>query len=299
VPSYDEKTIPAELMRLRSAVEGGEANPCLVVLTGISMGSVFRLTERESIIGRGESCAICLDDERVSRQHAKLIRVAGGEVMIQDLESLNGTYKDGRRISLVPLRDGERFHVGGATLLRLSLTEEMEESFRRLYESSIRDGLTGVHNRKFLDDRLLAEFAFAKRHGTPLSVVMFDIDHFKQVNDTHGHQAGDLVLRSTGAVMHASIRAEDIVARYGGEEFAILVPGVDRAQAAVMAERIRALIEEQAIIDQDREIRITVSGGVACTSQAQHESAADLLAAADRALYAAKEAGRNRIVVAE
>jgi len=274
-------------------------HPCVVVLTGGSLGSVFRLTERENVIGRSEGCDITLEDERISRRHVKLIRSESGEILVQDLGSTNGTYKDGRRVSLVPLGEGERINVGGTTLLRLSLSDETEESFRRLYESSIRDGLTGVHNRKYLDERLQAEYSFASRHGTPLSLIMLDLDHFKLVNDTHGHQTGDHVLRNVSAVLQSSIRAEDTVARYGGEEFAILVPGVDLEHASAMAERIRSIVAGMTVYCDDEAIQITVSAGIATHNPKPYDSSEEFVAAADRALYEAKAQGRDRVVLAE
>lgn len=291
--------MPSELVALRGQLEGQQNHPCVVVLTGASLGSVFRLTERENIVGRSDGCDISLEDERISRQHVKLIRSESGEILVQDLESTNGTYKDGRRVSLVPLGEGERINVGGTTLLRLSLSDETEESFRRLYESSIRDGLTGVHNRKYFDERLEAEFSFASRHGTPLSLIMLDLDHFKAVNDTHGHRTGDHVLRNVSALLQASIRVEDTVARYGGEEFAILVPGVDLEHAGAMAERIRAIVAGMAVYCDDEAIQITVSAGVAALNPTRFGSCEELVSSSDRALYLAKDLGRNRVELSE
>ena len=291
--------MPSELVALRGQLEGQQNHPCVVVLTGASLGSVFRLTERENIVGRSDGCDISLEDERISRQHVKLIRSESGEILVQDLESTNGTYKDGRRVSLVPLGEGERINVGGTTLLRLSLSDETEESFRRLYESSIRDGLTGVHNRKYFDERLEAEFSFASRHGTPLSLIMLDLDHFKAVNDTHGHRTGDHVLRNVSALLQASIRVEDTVARYGGEEFAILVPGVDLEHAGAMAERIRSIVAGMAVYCDDEAIQITVSAGVATLNPTRFGSCEELVSSSDRALYLAKDLGRNRVELSE
>jgi diguanylate cyclase (GGDEF)-like protein len=294
----DEKTIPADLVRLTSDFVEGDANPCLLLLTGPSMGTVYRLDSKESFIGRSEECTIVLDDDRISRSHAKVIRSDSGEVIVQDLESTNGTFKSGRRISVDVLGEGERFQIGRTSLMRLSLTEETERSFRQLYESSVRDSLTGLHNRGFFDERCKAELSYAERHGSPISLLMLDLDLFKDVNDTCGHLAGDQVLCSVGALLQGAVRAEDIVARYGGEEFAILAPGTDIRRAGQLANRIRSLVDLMVVFWEEKTIHITISVGVACREPGTKGEDQNLVMAADRALYAAKQGGRNRVELA-
>lgn len=272
----------------------------VIVLAGQNVGAIHRLTVDAATLGRGATCEIRLPDDGISRQHARLVRRSDSEILLEDLGSTNGTFVDGERVSSRLLCDGDRFQLGRTTLLKFSLSDELEESFqRRLYESSVRDGLTLLYNRKHLDERLAAEFSYATRHGAPLSFIIFDLDRFKRVNDIHGHQAGDAVLRAVGRKMHAALRTEDVVARYGGEEFAILARGINVHQAAMLADRIRAIIEDMEVVaGPDLTLKVTVSGGVATHNPTPYSSASALVEAADRALYEAKEKGRNRVVMA-
>lgn len=156
------------------------------------------------------------------------------------------------------------------------------------------DGLTGLRNRSFLDERVKTEIALIRRHQRPLACVMIDVDHFKRVNDENGHAAGDEVLRAVADVLLACIRTEDVVARYGGEEFTILTPGVDAAGAAVLAERARQAVLGMVVTRGATTIRVTCSFGVAAFDAARP---AALIHDADAALYSAKAAGRNRVEI--
>jgi diguanylate cyclase (GGDEF)-like protein len=164
---------------------------------------------------------------------------------------------------------------------------------------SVRDGLTGVYNRRYFNDRLASEFAYAIRHRTPLCVILGDIDHFKVINDTHGHAVGDLVLRRVAGELQASVRTEDLVARFGGEEFVVMTRGIDAEGAKAFAERIRAIIARAVINAESTRVPVTMSLGVAHTQNAPDVNTADMLIeSADVALYAAKRGGRNRVEVA-
>jgi len=295
---YDEKTLPAYFSQLQAAAEGSRAQPHLVALTGPGVGSIFRLTEPETVIGRSGECDIHIDDESISREHVKLVRTDDGGFLIKDLESTNGTFKGGQKVEIAVLAEGERFRIGATTLVRLSLSEEVEESFRRLHEASVRDPLTGLHNRRHLLDRLAAELGFCARHGAPLSVVLVDIDHFKDVNDAHGHAIGDQVLVKIGDLLTGSVRIEDLVARYGGEEFVVLAPGIGEQQSVALAERLRETIGETALDVQGERIAVTVSAGVACcTVHDERQQPPDLIGLADEAMYEAKRQGRNKVVL--
>ncbi|MDB5325656.1 MAG: pleD 1 [Phycisphaerales bacterium] len=156
------------------------------------------------------------------------------------------------------------------------------------------DGLTGLRNRSFLDERLATELTMIRRHARPLSCIMIDVDHFKAVNDLYGHATGDEVLRGVADVLIQTTRLEDIVARYGGEEFTVLTPGTDAAGAAILAERIRDGIEKLSVSRGATVLKVTCSLGVA-TYDPVHSST--LIHHADTALYAAKANGRNRVEV--
>jgi two-component system cell cycle response regulator len=166
-----------------------------------------------------------------------------------------------------------------------------------MYDAALRDGLTKCYNKKFFQDRLETEFAYAKRHKTMLSLVIFDVDHFKKVNDNFGHLAGDAVLVHLARITHAMIRTEDVAARYGGEEFAIICRGIPLLNAGVVGERLRAAVEMENFEYQGKRLPVTISAGVAALPEAQVAAPAELVGEADSALYEAKRSGRNRVCI--
>ena len=182
-------------------------------------------------------------------------------------------------------------------ILRFSLVDEAEESLaRQLYETSTRDALTRVYNRRYFLERFTSELAFAQRHGTRLSVVLFDMDRFKSINDTYGHMAGDDVLRSVSTCVGKLIRAEDVFARYGGEEFVLLVRGISHDNVDLLAERVRAAVERLTVAVAGKDLGVTISSGVASLSEFPADIACEtLIALADERLYRAKQQGRNRV----
>jgi diguanylate cyclase (GGDEF)-like protein len=274
----------------------GERLGTLTVLVGGDVGAVYTLSEPSNLIGRNENAEVVLVDEGISRQHARIVR-SGAHYEIDDLGSTNGTWVGNARVtSRTRLDDGARVRCGD-TLLRFALQDEVEqEASRRIYEMSVRDGLTGLYNRRHFDERIESEFAFAIRHGTPLCVMMCDIDHFKLVNDRYGHRAGDHVLRAVADALSAGVRTEDLVARYGGEELAVVARAIDFVGARAFAERMRVLLERAQIEWEGQHIAVTLSIGIAHNRSGPTIKSADqLVAAADQALYAAKRAGRNRV----
>jgi two-component system cell cycle response regulator len=274
---------------------------CLLVISGKSIGRMFKLSTSEMIVGRGEDADIQIDEAAISRRHAKLRITSEGVVLAEDLGSKNGTFFEGQRVDKIELHDGDRFQIGASTILKLTYQDRVEEEFQRqLYDSATRDGLTGVFNKKFLLDRLSAEFAYCTRHNVRLSLCMFDIDHFKRINDRWGHVAGDAVLRQLARVVNKASRTEDIICRYGGEEFAVLLREIDEKQAALYAERIRSQIEQENIAYTDKDgrpqsIGLTISIGVATLGTKKFGTVDDFVATADKRLYQAKRAGRNRV----
>jgi diguanylate cyclase (GGDEF)-like protein len=178
----------------------------------------------------------------------------------------------------------------------VELHEQLASAHKQLKFEATHDSLTGFLSRAAIVEALEKESARAERQRSALAVLMADIDHFKRINDTYGHLAGDAVLRKTAQRITASIRQYDSVGRYGGEEFLIVSPGCSLADAAYLAERLRQSVCEKFIDASGREINVSVSLGVAATSGMNQSS--QLLCAADEALYRAKNGGRNRIVAA-
>jgi diguanylate cyclase (GGDEF)-like protein len=298
---FTEETNATPLVGLTGDVQGPK-RPCLVVIAGAHLGEIFPV-DTEMLIGRDPEASLRLaEDEGVSRRHARVTPVADG-ALLADLGSQNGTYVDGERVQERVLKEGMKIRVGQTTVLKFARYDALEErAQRQLLESALRDGLTRAFNRRYFLERLAAEIRFAERHAQPLALLMLDIDHFKQLNDAHGHLIGDDVLRAVVGVLSDTLRAEDVLARYGGEEFAVLVRGVNQDGARVLGERLRKEIGELGLTKEGGEkLAVTVSIGVsmfplANASEVPSEQIGKkLIELADAALYRAKNAGRNRV----
>ena len=159
----------------------------------------------------------------------------------------------------------------------------------------ITDGLTGIANRRKLDEALENEFLRAKRYGRPLSIAILDADHFKKVNDNHGHIVGDFVLKKLATLFQQNIRREELLGRYGGEEFVVVMPEVDSNGAFQLAEKLRKTVETTVFKSGETELPVTISVGVATLGA--EGSVKDFLDTADQALYRSKEEGRNRVTI--
>lgn len=269
------------------------------VSSGVDAGRVLSLPKGQVVtFGRSPECTYPFDDPSLSREHAVVMRV-GNDYTMKDGGSTNGTFVNDQRLtSASSLKDGDRVQLGLHTLLRFALVSAAEEeALRRVYEAAIKDGLTGIHNRKYLEERLTTELAYAARHQSIVSVIIIDVDFFKKVNDTYGHLAGDAVLKQVASIFGKGLRPEDVVARYGGEEFVIVLRGTPLLDAATAAERLRREVEATSIVFEGTTIRVTSSAGVACSAElGPSPEKAALLGAADARLYAAKTGGRNRVV---
>lgn len=295
---YEEHTVVGdrreliEQLKQRKALSSQRAY--LIVIAGPDAGEMFQLGNG-GVIGRGDQAVIRLSDTECSRQHATFIVDLDG-IRVEDLESTNGTFVNGEPIHARTLSDGDKIQVGTTTILKFSYQDAVEEKFqRRMYESAIRDGLTGAFNKRHFDDRIGNEVAFSRRHGTPFSLLLLDLDHFKRLNDQYGHLAGDAALSQFGELIGAAIRSEDVFCRYGGEEFGILSRGIGRQEALQFAERLRGITEEHSFTYEGKRLPVTVSIGLADMPRPGIEQAKDLIEAADKQLYEAKAAGRNRV----
>jgi diguanylate cyclase (GGDEF)-like protein len=269
----------------------------LTMLSGPGTGATFRVESRHTTLGRSPRSSIPMDVDSVSRMHARITREGDGHYVLEDLDSTNGTFLNGRRVHRESLRSGDRVQLGGEGVFRFAIVDEMEDTMqRRLYETASRDELTGLLNRRTLFDRLSIELAHAVESGSDLGLLMIDVDHFKRVNDTFGHVAGDQVLRAVALTGSQGLRAGDILARYGGEEFVLVAPGVDGRAATTLAERVRKAIGGVRVEVGGGAIGLTVSIGVARLSECSTwTNAQDLVSLADGRLYEAKRQGRNRV----
>ena len=277
---------------------GHVAHPSLIVLAGAQVGEMFRLNKSEMVIGREANSDIQLLDDSVSRRHAR-ISVFGDELHLDDLGSRNGTSLNGQPVAHSVLREGDKIQLGAGTLLRFTRQDAIDEDFqRRMLDSALRDGLTGAFNKRYFVERLENELRFALRHRSPLSLLLLDLDHFKRVNDSFGHLAGDAVLTTFARVVQETIRVEDVLTRYGGEEFAVIGRGVDPGNARVLGERIRARVTQTQFESGAERINVTVSIGIAGLPDLAIRDTEALIRSADNALYAAKAAGRDRVEVA-
>ncbi len=271
--------------------------PYLTVIAGSNVGEMYRIDRPETVIGRGSNATLRLNDDGISRQHARILVLDAG-VVVEDMGSANGSTVNGAPIRRQALRDGDKLRLGATTVLKFSFSDQLEEQFQKqMYDAALRDALTKTYNKKYFIDRLDSEFAFARRHKTMLSLLMLDIDFFKKVNDGYGHLAGDAVLARFARIIMSTIRTEDIVARYGGEEFGVICRGVSLENAGVLAERLRQLVEQTPFEFERTQLNVTTSIGVAAFPELPFETARQLIAAADEALYEAKRTGRNRVLM--
>ena len=270
--------------------------PCLVVLYGDGLGKRYFLEKAEQIIGRSDAANIQVNQESVSRRHALLV-TSQGRTRVRDLGSTNGTFVNDEPVEEMTLRDGDLIRIGQTIFKYLSGSNIESKYHEEIYRLTTVDGLTQTYNKRYFLETLEREVNRALRYGRNLSLILFDIDHFKRINDTHGHLAGDQILRDLASLVQANLRREDVFARYGGEEFAVILPESDRDHAVRVSEKLRALVEERAFSYDDEPIPVTISLGVASIAPGQEPiTPTELVAAADAKLYEAKEGGRNRVV---
>lgn len=285
-------------------------------------------------IGRSPDNNIFLSDATVSRSHAKLVWDED-TFRIEDLNSTNGTCLNGEKIESARLSSKDSIRAGSVDLhftmtrAEMDVAEEtiapedsillekrieglmkevhdplLKERFseikkmfsakkRNLSDMAYRDPLTGLYNRRSFEEKLAEEWKRRQRYKRPLSLIMIDIDHFKKVNDTHGHQKGDSVLQTVSGIINDNMRSTDFPCRYGGEEIAVILPETSLNNAAETAEKLRALVEMQ--VKEIEGFNVTISLGVSACAGSMNEPG-ELIEAADRRLYRAKNSGRNKIV---
>lgn len=285
-------TAPATVARSAADEPARACDACLVFVEGDALLGLQVPLGGEVELGRDPACTVRLPAEDVSRRHARVTADAEGHLVV-DLASTNGTWVNGRRVDVHRLRAGDRVRLGKFVARYVAAGDPMGTELAELARASRRDVLTGLPNRRAFEEELAREVARAGRDGKPLAVVMLDVDRFKVVNDSHGHAAGDAVLREVAARAAAAVRAGDLVARIGGEEFVLLLHGADLPGALELAERVRVAVAAAPVAAGDRPLAVTASLG--CAVLAPGEGPEALVARADARLYDAKRAGRDRV----
>jgi diguanylate cyclase (GGDEF)-like protein len=270
--------------------------PRLVMIAGPDLGLRIDVREGQLTIGRDSQCDVVLPLGGVSRVHCALRREESG-LWLRDHGSTNGTRRNGELVRAhadVRLETGDLIAVGGAIFKLLDGESPESEYHDRVFRTMALDGLTQVRNRRSLQEALEGEIARSRRHQHALSLLLVDVDRFKDVNDQHGHLCGDLVLQRIAKLLSSHGRRENCTARFGGDEFAIVLAETPLAGGAVFGERIRGAVESEDIQVGGVPIEVTISVGVAEWT-AEMRQPEDLIAVADAALYRAKHAGRNRV----
>jgi len=273
----------------------GTGTECLVIIYGKGIGRKYDLIEDVVTIGREPDNMIVLDSDSVSRRHARIERYQNARYIV-DLNSTNGTYVNDNAVQPRAQLVSGNFIKIGDTIFKYLTGDNIEAAYyEEIYRMAVTDGLTQIPNKRQLDEYLDRELSRARRHRRDLSILMLDIDHFKRINDSHGHLTGDVVLRELARLIRIRIRREELFARYGGEEFVIVLPETDLKGALEFAETVRQMVQDHEIVFEGQTLKVTVSIGVAQFLRDVHKTPEDLLKEADKNLYWAKTHGRNKV----
>jgi two-component system cell cycle response regulator len=299
VNDFDEKTRVTQVVQ-PAPTDGSGAKAttdCLVVIytkEPTLLGKRFVLDNSPTRVGRGGDNQIVLDGDSVSRRHAQF-RQKGDAWVVVDDGSTNGTYCNDEQITReVVLKNGDRVKVGPTIFKYFSGADVEAQYHEEIYRMTIIDGLTQIYNKRYLYEALERELIRGRRHERELCILMFDIDHFKRINDVHGHLAGDYVLKEVARVVQGRIRRDEVFARYGGEEFAIILPETPLSGAVALAETLRQKVADYSFVFQADSIKVTVSLGAALMEEGDR-TAEHIIKRADEKLYQAKRTGRNRV----
>ena len=272
-------------------------HPHLIVLYPQNEFAQIPLERGTVVLGRGQDADIRFEDELVSRRHCAL-SFDGSSVTVEDLGSTNGTFVDGNFVHKQILDSDNRLQIG-KMVLKVAYKDPSEEAFsREIYEAATTDSLTGLLNRQAFMDRSAGELVYARRNNTFVHVMMIDVDNFKRVNDTWGHQCGDLILKEVARLLNDEKRDSDLLSRYGGEEFLLLMNGISPDDAKKRAEKLRTTIEQHIFSWMDTIIPVTISIGISSRQGFAIEQINEFIAESDKLLYVAKDCGRNQVITA-
>ena len=298
-PSDDKTRVTAVVPKPLQNEEKPLGGDCIVIIYTKEPSLLGKRFVLDGVlrIGRGQESSIVLEGDSVSRRHA-IFTPKGPRWVVLDDNSTNGTYVNDEVVPVgaeVQLHNGDRVKIG-PTIFKYLTGHDVEAQYHgEIYRMTIIDGLTGAYVKRYLVEAMEKEITRARRYERALSFVLFDIDHFKKINDFHGHLAGDHVLKELAHIVQTNIRRDEIFARYGGEEFALLLPETPMDGALLLAEKLRQKVEDAKFTFQNDDISVTISGGISAISNSDRTST-ELIQEADEKLYQAKGAGRNRIV---
>lgn len=284
--------------KLRAA---DDAPPAVIVLVGPPgyIGKQWLLTKTDLTIGRSVESDVYISDNSLSRAHAKFI-VAGSDVSILDLGSTNKTQVNGVSLPAMAakrLTNNDQIKAGNIIFKFLEKGSLEAISNQQVFEKAQKDALTGAFSKGALLEKGPEAIKRSEVLSEPMSVITFDLDHFKKINDSYGHPGGDYVLKELGQLIQSKlVRSNDYFARYGGEEFVLILQATPIKTANDVAERIRLTIELHPFIFNEQRIKVTISSGVA--EKKEVDTWENLYNRADKALYLSKQTGRNRVTVA-
>lgn len=275
--------------------ETQEKRPCMVMIRGDFIGQVYELKQDVIMIGRSDDVDLVVSDVSISRRHAMIAKRAG-KFYLSDLGSTNGSFVNKEPVvEPVALTEGDKVAIGHIVFKFTYQDEDDTEYHLMLRNMAVKDGLTRIYNKRYFNEVLEKECEYNRRNHVGLSLVFFDIDHFKQINDTWGHPAGDFILKNLAQLIESDARGYDLFARYGGEEFTFLLRAAPLDAAIRLAERVRLEVEEHIFRYDDLDLRITVSLGVTWWGGEEPMTGDELVEAADKLLYEAKALGRNQV----
>lgn len=304
----EDKTIIANADDLRILQQPSKRNrACLVQYSGRELGKRYPLEGMEVTIGRGIQSNIVIDEQSVSRQHARITLLTEADsISVEDLGSSNGTYINDKKVTEpTEVRDQDVLRLG-TVLLKFFAQDNIDSIIQdKIYRMATIDGGTQIFNKKYLLESLDREFRFSRNYNKDFSIIYYDLDHFTAVNTNYGHNAGDDVLREGAAIVKKTIRKDDIFGRFGGEEFVILLPDTAIKLASELGERVRKSMEDyifKLTYADDKggqhkaNHKQTVSVGVSQLNDSM-PTPKDLLEDADKKLYHSKQTGRNKVTV--
>lgn len=269
----------------------------ITAISGPRTGLSFQLEPHTDItLGRSPEASFQIVDTGISRTHIRM-RFDGVSVYVEDLTSANGTYVNGTKLTgKIEIKNGDQVSIGVSTVLKFSLNNQLDAEYKDYIEEQLsKDILTSAYNRKAFAHFLNSAFITAKRNYSSLCLFMIDVDNFKTINDTYGHQVGDKILKHIADKLIQTVRSSDIVCRYGGDEFAIVCPNIDSLRGLQLAEQVRNNVEAMKFTAGDKKLNTTLSIGVSNYPDNDITCVSQFIAYADKAMYKAKRKGRNQI----